>query len=436
MKKIFTISTALALCLSLNAESLKVLSLGLGVPGVDEPQLMGLGLSPNAKFICGAIEQGEGYFIYNLETDSYKYEMTTDEEGAALYHVDNNGLAIGYNGPGVTYSFEGVETQMKTPAGYNYSYVLGEDLSNDGRVLVGEIIGKGYSNYAAISKDGGEWTLLPKPSDELLGDFAERGTTAKYVSGDGKVILGQICDNVGPATLWVMNDSGEYDVDPLFDKFVVMSNEDLESGKKPLSGLTPYGISDNGKYALCRGTVMTEEGYKLVPVVYNVENQSLKIYDEDQEIDEMGLGLTPTAIANDGTFIGSVGVPIYGSTGSFIMKAGETQATLYVEAFPEYANLFEYWDAYGMNVPTGISADGRCIMGYSYYSVDPYDPEEPAYFVTYVIEDTEVNSVKETQIVAIPNEYYSIDGQKLNGIKKGINIVRMSDGSVRKILKK
>lgn len=436
MKKFFTISTAFAVCLSINADSLKILSLGLGVPGIDEPQLMGLGLSPNAKFVCGAIEQGEGYFIYDLETDICKYETTTDEEGAALYHVDNNGLAIGYNGPGVTYSFEGVETQLKTPEGEDYTYVLGEDLSNDGSVMVGEIIGKGFNNYAAFSKDGGEWTLLPRPSDELLGYFAERGTTAKYVSGDGKVILGQICDNVGPATLWVMNDAGEYEVVPLFDKYVIMPDEDMANGEKPLSGLVPYNVSDNGKYALCRGTVMTEDGYKLVPVVYDVENQSIKIYDEPQEVDEYGLGLTPTAIADDSTFIGSIGTPIFGCTGSFIMKAGETQATLYVDAFPKYAETFVFWDENGMNVPTGISADGRYIMGYSFYSVDAYDPEEPAYFVTYVIDRNEGSAVEETDAVTLPNAIYSIDGQKISSVKKGINIVRMSDGSVRKIFKK
>ena len=35
-----------------------------------------------------------------------------------------------------------------------------------------------------------------------------------------------------------------------------------------------------------------------------------------------------------------------------------------------------------------------------------------------------------------PTRYYSIDGRQQDGLTRGINIVRMSDGTYRKILKR
>ncbi len=33
------------------------------------------------------------------------------------------------------------------------------------------------------------------------------------------------------------------------------------------------------------------------------------------------------------------------------------------------------------------------------------------------------------------NEYYDLQGRRVTGLKKGVNIVKMSDGTVRKIAK-
>jgi hypothetical protein len=35
---------------------------------------------------------------------------------------------------------------------------------------------------------------------------------------------------------------------------------------------------------------------------------------------------------------------------------------------------------------------------------------------------------------ATPKEYYSLGGERMNGQQKGLNIIRMSDGTVRKVL--
>lgn len=436
MKKTITLLTAIAICGAVNAENLKVLSLGLGTPGMEEPQLMGLGISPNGKYVCGSIEMGAGYFVGNLETNEFKYAATDDDEGAELRHISNNGIAIGYCGPGITYSFEtGEETILQTPEG-NWKYVLGEAITNDGTLFVASLVAKGYATYGSYCPAGGTWTQLPLPAAELMGPYADDGTTAKCVSGDGKFILGSIGNNMGPAVLWVRNDAGEYEVDPFYFDYVVMTEEDQVAGTKPLYGLTPISISDNGKYVLCCGAIAGDDGYIWAPVVYETATKTTKIYSDPQPIDQLGAGLFPSAIDDNGTFIGIVGqLPLMASIGSFIMKPGETQAQLLTDVFPEFATTFGFADSIGYVVPTGITANGSKIMGYGFYSDDFTDETAPAYFVTFVLETGEGDSVESISTVSVPEAIYSIDGMPLRSLRQGINIVRMSDGTTRKVIK-
>lgn len=437
MKKIFTSLLGLALCATVNAQSLRILSPGLGTPGIDEPQLMGLSISPDGRYVCGSIEMGTGYFVADIVNNTYSIEVSEDPEGAELRHVDNNGVAIGFNGPGVTYSIDGVETVLKVPS-EDYKYILGEAISNDGSVMVGSLVAKGYATDAAYCKDGGDWKLLPQGTEEQLGEYAGEGSAAKYISGDGKVILGYV-GSFGPAVLWIMNDEGEYELDPLFTRYTILNDEDMAAGEKQLLGLTATALSNNGKYAAFLGILLDGEDIRYVPVVYDIENQSLKIYSEPQEIDIYGTGLMPSAIADDGTFVGIIGdQPLFRCAGSFIWKAGEADAENLYEAYPCYGEAFVISDSMGYCVPTGISADGRYIMGYGYYCEDFYDDEAIPYFATYVI-DTEITTGIEkpaTATNATPEAFYTIDGKRLDRMAKGLNIVRMSDGTVRKVMNK
>lgn len=434
MKKFFTLIGALALCSAMNAETVKMLTFGLGQPGLEEPGMMGEGLSADGNYICGALENGMGYFVGNLTTDQFIFAITDDDEGAELRNVDNNGLAIGYNGPGVTYSIDGVETVLATPEGYKY--VLGEDISNDGSVMVGSLIGTGYLTQAAYSKDGGEWTALPMPPAEELGAYGKNGmSAAKYVSGDGKVIAGYV-GSFGPAMLWMMNDEGEYVPDALFTRYLYSDDADVDDHK--FVSFTAMKLSNNGKYLLLQGSMMLSDDLfdtATVAMVYDTEYKTLKIYDEPQELDLYGLGLYPTAIADDGTFVGVMGQPLMASAGSFIMKAGETVAQSLSEVFPEYAKIYGDSDMFGFSTPMSMSADGKVIMGYAFYCEDFYADEAIPFYSTWVIDSCDpsaVGSVASDNVM--PEEIYSIDGRKLDRMEKGINIIRMSDGSVKKIM--
>ena len=444
MKKILAFSAFIALCSSGYAEELTILSCGLGTPGIDEPQLLGLGLSPDGKYICGAIESGSGIFVADRETGNVNWKIVGDE-GGELRNVDNEGVAIGYVDDFATLFPYASGEESIIPIPKNYRSSIGEGLNNNGSILVGSLSEKSYDTMAAycdMSKNG-EWTLLPFPTDAELGGFKDKFreiSTAKQVSGDGKVILGILGSLTFPV-VWIMNDKGEYETDFFLSRFVKASEEDLADESKPLYALSAsfIDLSNNGKYVSMVGLIIDKEtnADKNVPVVYDTEAKTVKIYDEFQPIDEYDFGLYPKAISNDGTFIGNIGIPYFSSTGSFIMRAGQTVAESFIEAFPEYAEKLGEADEYGFNMPSDISADGQYILGYTFYSDDYNDEVSEAYYVSYIISSAVDNAVD--NILAEPlsgNEMiYSIDGRKLDRISEGLNIIRSSDGKVRKIMK-
>ncbi len=86
-----------------------------------------------------------------------------------------------------------------------------------------------------------------------------------------------------------------------------------------------------------------------------------------------------------------------------------------------------------------MSADGRYLIGYGYYSEDLENMEAPAYFTTYVIDTEKQTGVDSTMAAENKAEVigvYTIDGKRLERMTKGLNIIQMSDGSVRKVFKK
>ncbi len=442
MKRILTVSFAVALMSTAYAQELKVFSCGIGSPGIDEPQLMVEGIAANGKYICGGVDLGEGIFVADVETGEVKWTVPEgiDSEGAELRGIDNFGCAIGYSGSfGITYTFATDAVNLLENPGTKS--IIGESLTNDGSLLVGSISNSGAQ--AAYSKDGKAWTALPMPSEEDVLKVLKKmpdASSAKKVSGDGKVILGYI-GNFQIPCLWVMNDEGVYVPDLFPVRFLKLTLEDWYDDAKPLTGLSAFylSLSNDGRYVCFLGMTPSDElDYMEVPVVYDTLTKTIKVYSEIQEIDLGNIGLYPIAISNDGTFIGTIGKPFFGSLGSFIMKAGETQAEMFVDAFPEYYKRYGEADMYGYNVCAGISADARYITGYIFYSENFNDPNIPAYYESYVLDRGEGTvAVDGVAVDKVSSEaIYSIDGRRQSVMTQGINIVRNSDGTVKKVLKK
>lgn len=437
-------SLALLLGANANAETLKILGMG-GQPGMDEPQFMGMAISPNGRYVAGAVESGEGMFVTDIDNDEYKFLPTVDEnEGALLVNVDNQGTAVGYDGPGVTYNIDGVRRTLVpgTIDGVEYRDFIAEGITADGKMIVGSLVAKGSVTYAAYTEDGGEtFKLLPAPAGQAAETFG-KGSSAKHVSVDGKYILGFVASyRVG--ALWERNDDGEYVEIPLANQYCVFNKSDELKGEKRLLSLFTLDLSPSGQFAAFRSIILDETGnFQTVPAIYDTFNKKMIIYDEKQKIDEQSnVGLSPSAIADTGTFVGTVGVVGVSNCATFIMYAGQTQAKLFKDEFPEFNGLLGAGDEYGFSWPTSMSADGSRIVGFTYYCDDYMDPDTFAYYTTYVLErvvdPSEFSSVKniETEGEAVPVGYYSIDGKRMSKMSDGLNIIRMSDGSVRKIMK-
>lgn len=441
MKKVFTLSLALAICGLGFADTVKVLSCGIGIPGQQEPQLQGLGISPNGKYVCGSIETGVGIFIADMESDEVIYTIATGDEGGELRHIDNNGLAVGIYENGITYSFQ-TETVTELPIPEGYRSSLCEDITEDGSMIVGSLSGGNFETHAAYKIGDGEWQLLPTPTEEEICGLNVRYETsaAKQVSGDGKVIFGFLGSFTIPI-VWVRNDAGEYEYNFFPAKYLKLTEDDIDNEERPLYGISAHylDVSNNGRYLSMLGIILINNDAFNVPVVYDLEADELIVYAEPQEIDESLAGLYPTSIDNDGTFIGCIGTPYFRSVGSFIWKKGEPAAQLFTEVFPEFAKIFAESDSLGFNIPTCMSADGRYIMGYTYVSDDFYDQSSPAYYVTYVIDRDGVSGVETVSGEAgavQPKAIFDINGVRHNELTKGVNVVLMSDGSVKKVIKK
>lgn len=445
MKKFFTMAIALGMFTLGNAEELTILAAGEGEIGLDNPPLIGLGLSPSGKYATGAIDMGMGLWVGDVETGKVTFQFLLDadgyvtDEGGELRHVDNNGTAIGFTWTGLTYDMNGDSVFL--PLDANCKSSLGEDITADGKLKIGSMI-KG-STLAGYWIDD-EWTYLPMPTDEEMAsiELRQKYSAAKFVSCDGKYIYGCLGSFTIPCA-WVRNDAGEYECDFWPLRFLKLTADDEEDASKPLYSISAmYGMcmSDNGRYMGALGLLKNANGNAWsCPVVYDTQLKTLTLYNAVQEIDLMGEGLWPTAICNDGSMIGCVGQPSFRSMGSFFLKAGEEQAKLFRDIFPEYNKVYGESDELGFAIPTCMSADGTKILGYTYYADDYNDVNTPAYYESFVIENEfcEESGVEEiaTSENAVPETYYDINGRRIKGLQKGMNIVRMSDGSSRKVMK-
>lgn len=442
MKKIFTLSFAFALCASaFAADGLTIFSLGEGMPQPGEPQLMGLAISGNGEYVAGAGENGVIVFVAERSTGEVKWAIVDSDDGGELRDVDDFGVAIGFGEDGFTCPFttSGETLQFDAIPNDQFRYVMGEGINNDGTIEVGTAVVQSFASVAVYRANGGDWKRLPTPTEEEMGtdlwEAMHNGASgAKKVSGDGKVIIGYL-GNFGMPYVWRLNDEGEYEGE------MFTHTSEIPDNLMSMSAMY-MNLSNNGKYSCYVGKIKDEATDTTldVPIIYDIENGVITVYSERQGIDLNGYGLYPTAIADNGTFIGSIGQPYFASAGSFIMEGGESVAKTYLECFPEYAEKLGMGDMYGFNVPTGISADSRYLLGYTYYSADYNDATvDDAVYLTYVIDrgDTVgVNNVVVDAAQQLPEAIYTLDGRRADKLVKGINIVRKSDGSVEKILVK
>ena len=178
MKKTLTLFLALLATCAAGAQSLKVI-------GGSTDNYMLLSVSANGKYAAGINSSTNNSILWDI--NSNKVIETANQETANC--VNNEGVMVGYQGdypvkilPDLT-----VVQLMTDTMG------MANAISDDG-LICGATMDAGYITHACLWKDG-QTIMLPEPTTEEAGTEVN-GTSAKYISGDGKVIAGYVQDNM------------------------------------------------------------------------------------------------------------------------------------------------------------------------------------------------------------------------------------------------
>ncbi|MDO4159812.1 MAG: hypothetical protein Q4D41_05105 [Prevotellaceae bacterium] len=414
MKKILlTFAAMLSFSATTLAQSITILENQVVVEDGYEYEVgkMALAISPDSKYVCGSTDSYQG-FIINWKDNDTKY--LEPEEGCELRSVSNTGVAAGYDGScAITFDVDGTKTVLSDTG-------MANAITSDGTLVVGNLLENSWYQKACYWKNG-ELTMLPEPTAEEVG-FNVNGAAAYYVSADGSVIVGYVVDDMSsyPAVAWILGEDGTYTVNPICKGYFTA---DMEDETIPYVEFRPSGVSADGKYVAL--SVRTT-GYCSNMGRYNLETNTLEV--ADFELNYM-LNFTTSGIANDGTMVGYCEDWSEGLMYGFIWKAGEASYAKLSSEYPDFTNLAAY-DTAG-HIPTFISPDGNYIVGWG------YNPET-YYCESYVLDRnlaTGINTVsdnKEVKEVA----RYTIDGAKISTPTKGLNIVKMSDGTTKKVIVK
>lgn len=409
MKTLFLTTLAIA------ASSIVAAQNGLTVIHSDEYQMLqGLNISDNGKWVTGKIAQGPA-FIYDVQNN----KVTAAEGESEARCIADDGTAVGYGEGFLPYIFktDGTSTKLETTG----SGGLAETITADGKIIAGSTNwdAQMYSTHACIWQND-KMTYLPEPTDKWLG-WTMNGTSAKYISNDGSVIVGWIIDDQAtfPVIVWRKNMDDSYSALPLCRQYF-----DGGDGTRPYWNFNATGLSRNGRYI---ALTVQKAGWTepTLPARYDLETQTLEVCEQDGLDLGETKGYYTSMIADDGTIIG-YWQDVYNSIRKgYIWKAREAKPKLLAEEFPAISQFAEY-DEY-FHVPTGITPDGKKITGFAAITggYETYILDIDEYSSSTGIENTVNDSKEEKTVVA----RYTTDGKKIKSSAKGINILKMSDGN-------
>lgn len=225
-------------------------------------------------------------------------------------------------------------------------------------------------------------------------------------------------------------------------------------------------LSPNGKYL---GQVLQSEDPDAepgfdgetnamnVPMIFNIEDGTITSVEAKD--------MTITSITNDGLAITASPAMEY-TRNSYVVPAGTTQPVDFAEWVSSKCPAFTTWSKENMGIDfykyeydddgneTMVSVPDSVITGtvicnsdatiFSSYLYDYWaEDESEAGFKSYLIDIADPENAS-TKIAATRKEIgdvkvvgrYSVDGRKLSVPARGLNIVRMSDGTARKVLVK
>lgn len=200
-------------------------------------------------------------------------------------------------------------------------------------------------------------------------------------------------------------------------------------------------MSENGKWLARTIAKYADDGWGAIYGLerYNLETDELEEYWYGESVGECH----SACIANDDTMTGWSGR--FNEEESAIWKAGSAEPQSLSIAFPEVQQFTEF-DAIRGHKPCAISADGRYIVGYGYYSRTNAETEATTEgYESYIFDTTAKGAT--TAINAAPNiskktvekvaaARYDLIGKMMDSRIKGINILKPLTGKAIKIMEK
>lgn len=418
MKQIFLIFALAAAFTSAMAQKLTMVT----NPDEENP-LMALCISDNGQYIGGS-DAGYGYFVADWQKNNVMELPTKDDTaGSEIRAVSNDGTGVGFDLLPIKLDMFGTRTELADVNG------IGEDITPDGKLIVGSIAPKGALQYPCIWKDGVKIDL-PHPTTEELG-FEYGGSTARLVSADGKTIVGYVVDSLAtfPMIAWRLSEDGKtYNYDFIAKDFFAPN----ENSKNNFQKIHPVGLSGNGRYIAL--WVKTKDMEKDGAARYDLATGKLEVmdYDPNDAVITKETRVMPADIADDGTLVGYT----YEESPkkALIWYPDSKYMALMADAFPEVSE-FAQFDEYGLNGPARITPDGRYIVGLAYAMV----AENMLNYASYVLDvkgtPSGITSVH-TEAGKAKTQRFTIDGRQVSRPVKGLNILRTSDGKVVKVMVK
>ena len=401
-------------------------------------------ISGNGKYVGGSTFAGM-MFLSDWEAGNYlviddSYGSAFEDFGSEIRGISNTGKGVGFDDNGaVTVNLATRDYRVILPidGANNINDAIATSISEDGSIIVGDIIGEGWDSAPVYWEDG-EMHYLPLPDETDFG-FTPAGYSARLVADGGNIIAGYAIDNFAtyPLVIWQRRADGTYVCDPVFKDY-------FEGGYGTKEFLRFHGMSitRDGTTVVMKLQYNTQDpallGVNLLGL-YTLADKKLRVIHIDGEHGvEPGADCTVwfNGISNDGTVVGWF-TSDAGARYPFIMYADELQPILLSRVFPKLEKLREF-DENREHALSGISADGRYICGMGQEYVAAYD----YYLYTGYVIDTKADDNGENAIETLAPDmkaaplYFSIDGKPLNGpADKGITIEIDSDGKSRKLVK-
>lgn len=400
MKKIFTFAAAALFVLGVSAQSKFLVSPTQDAQGEDLG-LTGERMSSNRTYVVG-MSFSSVPTLWNTETNEIKQIIEIDENyvdpslwgdfetepyseflprTGSFHSVTPNGLAVGGLTDQINYIAKPILFNAATG---QYVELLSDEedagaeayaISEDGSTIIGFHFDADWKTHACVWTDGGNTREdLVWPSDIEAG-FEVEYCSARYVSYDGKTILGYAQDNsTGSwvALVWLKGEDDHYTPKVISKEYYQTTTYDADwnpipvADPKPYSQFEPVGLSANGEWITLvvaeygeEGSFFTASGCARYNHVTNVLEAVFPEGEEEQAPELFG-------ISNDGLAVGRLTGPIDWDT--FSQPVNGVVWFKNSGLFHKVEELFpddEYVSTLVSSAVSYVDGEGQYIMGYA-----------------------------------------------------------------------